>query len=163
MGHLGTLWYLLMHQLDGLMCVYYSQASLLKLPNYPKHAIKSIRMDNATEFSLKAFNNYCMVLGINMKHSVSYVHMQNGLAEALLMRIKLIARPLLQNCNLPKSCWGHAVLHAVDLIQIRSIAYNMVSPLQLVSGNQPNIFHLRKFGCAVYIPISPPHRTWAPI
>jgi hypothetical protein len=24
---------------------------------------------------------------------------------------------------------------------------------------KPNIFHLRKFGCAVYIPIPPPQRT----
>ena len=26
-------------------------------------------------------------------------------------------------------------------------------------GNQPNISHLRKFGCATYVPISPPQRT----
>ena len=84
---------------------------------------------------------------------------QNGLAESLIKRIKLIARPLLQNCKLPTSCWGHAVLHATDLIQIRPTAYNTVSPLQLVRGNQPSISHLRKFGCAVYVPISPPQRT----
>jgi hypothetical protein len=36
----------------------------------------------------------------------------------LIKRIKLIARPLLHNCNLPISCWGHAVLHAADLIQL---------------------------------------------
>ena len=35
----------------------------------------------------------------------------------------------------------------------------MFSPLQLVRGNMPNIFHLRKFGCAVYVPISLPKRT----
>ena len=116
-------------------------------------------MDNAAEFSSKAFNDYCMALGINVEHSVPYVHTQNGLAESLIKRIKLIARPLLQNCKLPTSCWGHAVLHAADLIQIRPTAYNMVSPLQLVCGNQPSISHLRKFGCAVYIPISPPQRT----
>ena len=106
-------------------------------------------MDNAAEFSSKAFNDYCMSLGINVEHSVPYVHTQNGLAESLIKRIKLIARPLLQNCKLPTSCWGHAVLHAADLIQIRHIAYNTVSPLQLVRGNQPSISHLRKFGCIV--------------
>ena len=116
-------------------------------------------MDNAAEFSSKAFNDYCMALGVQVQHSVPYVHTQNGLAESLIKRIKLIARPLLQNCNLPTSCWGHAVLHAADLIQLRPTAYHVVSPMQLVRGNITNISHLQKFGCTVYVPISLPKRT----
>jgi hypothetical protein len=81
------------------------------------------------------------------------------LAESFSKRIKLIARPLIQNCNLSTSCWGYAVLHAADLIQLRPTAYHATSPLQLVCGNPPNIFHLRKFGCATYVPISPPQCT----
>jgi hypothetical protein len=60
---------------------------------------------------------------------------------------------------LPSSCWGHAVLHAADLIQLRPTAYHDYSPIQLVRGDPPRISHLRKFGCAVYIPISPPQQT----
>ena len=75
--------------------------------NYPEHQIKSIRMDNAAEFSSKAFNDYCMPLGIqvqysaaefsskafndycmplgiHVQHYVPYVHTQNGLAESLI-------------------------------------------------------------------------------
>jgi hypothetical protein len=100
-----------------------------------------------------------MTLGIQIQHSVSYVHTQNGLAESLIERIKLIARPLLQNYNLPTSCWGHAVLHPADLIQLHPTAYHATSPLQLVRENSPNISHLRKFGCATYVLISPPQRT----
>ena len=112
-------------------------------------------MDNAAEFFSRAFNDYCMALGIQVQHSVPYVHTQNGLAESLIKRVKLIARPLLQNCNLPTSCWGHTVLHAVDLIQLRPTAYHATSPLQLVRGNTPNISHLRKFGCVVYCNVPP--------
>jgi hypothetical protein len=100
-----------------------------------------------------------MALGINVEHSIPNVHTQNGLAESLIKRVKLIARPLLQNCKLPTSCWGHAVLHTADFIQIRPTAYHTASPLQLIRGNQPSISHLRKFGCAVYIPISPQQCT----
>jgi hypothetical protein len=57
-----------------------------------------------------------MTRGIQVQHSVPYVHTQNGLAVFLIKRIKLIARPLLHNYNLPTTCWGHAVLHAADLI-----------------------------------------------
>jgi transposase InsO family protein len=135
-------------------------AQIIKLrAHHPEYAIKTIRMDNAVEFTSGAFNDYCMALSINVEHSVPYVHTQNGLAESLIKKIKFIARPLLQNCNLPTSCWGNEVLHAADLIQIRPTAYNTVSPLQLVRGNQPSISHLRKFRCAVYVPISPPQRT----
>ena len=33
------------------------------------------------------------------------------------------------------------------------------SPLQLAFGQEPNIFHLKIFGCAIYVPIVPPQRT----
>ena len=83
-----------------------------------------------------------MTLGIQVPHSVPYVHTQNGLAESLIKRVKLIARPLLMNCKLPTSCWGHAVLHTADLIQLRLITYHTNPPLQLVRGNLPSISHL---------------------
>ena len=135
-------------------------SQIIKLKaHYPEHRIQSIRMDNAAEFSSHAFNDYCMALGIQVQHSVPYVHTQNGLAESLIKRIKLVARPLLMNCSLPTSCWGHAVLHSADLLQLRPTAYHDSSPLELVRGDPPSISHLRKFGCAVYIPISPPQRT----
>jgi len=56
-------------------------------------------------------------------------------------------------------CWGHAVLHAADLIQLRPTAYHTASPLQMVRGDPPSISHLWKFGCAVYVSISPPKPT----
>ena len=62
---------------------------------HPEHQIKSIRMDNAAEFSSRGFNDYCMALGIQVQHFVPYVHTQNGLAESLIKRIKLIAGQLL--------------------------------------------------------------------
>jgi hypothetical protein len=42
--------------------------------NYPEYRIKSIRMDNAANFSSQAFNGYCMPQRIEIQHSVPYVH-----------------------------------------------------------------------------------------
>ena len=61
--------------------------------------------------------------------------------------------------KLPVSTWDYAILHAASLVRIRPTAYHKFLPLQLVLGQQPNIFHLRTFGCAVYVPIAPPQRT----
>jgi hypothetical protein len=94
-----------------------------------------------------------------VRHYVLYVHTHNGLAESLIKRIKLIVRPLLHNCNLHVSCWGHVVLHIVDPIQLRPTTYHSTSPLYLVRGNALSIFHLWKFGCVVYALISPLKRT----
>jgi hypothetical protein len=66
---------------------------------------------------------------------------------------------MLMNCKLPTMCWGHGVLHAADLIQLCPTAYHTNSSLELVRRNPPSISHLHKFGCATYVPISPPQRT----
>jgi hypothetical protein len=95
-----------------------------------------------------------MAQGIQVQYSVPYVHTQNGFVESLIKRIKLIVRPLLHNCNLPISCWGHVVLYATGLIQLRPTAYHSTFPLYLVCGNALNISHLRKYGCTVYASIS---------
>ena len=71
----------------------------------------------------------------------------------------LITRPLLIKTKLPISAWGHAILHAASLIRVRPTAYHKYLPLQLVLGQQPNINYLKKFGCAVYVPIIPPQRS----
>jgi len=100
-----------------------------------------------------------MSIGIDIEHLVAHVHTQNGLAESFIKRIQLIARPLLMRCKPPISTWGHAILHAASLIRIRPTSYHNSSPLELVFGREPNISHLRIFGCAVYVPIPPPQRT----
>ncbi|CAA0831790.1 Unknown protein, partial [Striga hermonthica] len=105
------------------------------------------------------FNDYCMAVGIDVEHPVAHVHTQNGLAETLIKRLQLIARPLIMRTKLPTSVWGHAILHADNLIRIRPSAHHTYSPLQLASGREPNIAHIRIFGCAVYVPIAPPQRT----
>ena len=66
---------------------------------------------------------------------------------------------MLMRSRLPSSAWGHAILHAEALVRIRPTAYNKFSPMQLISGREPDISYLKIFGCAVYVPIPPPKRT----
>jgi GAG-pre-integrase domain len=135
-------------------------AQIIQLrPNFPDYQIKSIRLDNVGEFTSQSFNDYCMPIGINVEHQVAHVHTQNVLAESLIKRLQLIARPLLMKYNLPSSAWGHKILHAAAFIRLRPTASHKFSPLQLVSGREPNLSHLKIFYCDVYVPISPPQRT----
>ncbi|WZZ32515.1 hypothetical protein YC2023_015916 [Brassica napus] len=101
---------------------------------FPDYTIKKVRLDNAGEFTSQAFNDYCMVTGIEVEHSVAHVHTQNGLAESLIKCLQLIARPLIMRSKHPTSVWGHAILHAEALIRIRPSAYQKYFPLQLAFG-----------------------------
>ena len=135
-------------------------AQIIRLrAQFPDYPIKTIRLDNAGEFTSQAFKDYCMSIGISVEHPVAHVHTQNGLAESLIKRLQLIARPLLMRTKVPVNAWGHAILHVAALIRIRPTIYHKYSSMQLALGQEPNISHLRIFGCAVYVPIAPPHRT----
>ena len=135
-------------------------AEIIRLQaQFPDYPIRKIHLDNAGEFTSQTFNDYCMSIGIDVEHLVAHTHTQNGLAESLIKRFQIIARHLLMKSKLPVSTWGYDILHAASLVRIRPTAYHKFSPLQLVLGQQPNIFHLRTFGCAVYVPIAPPQRT----
>jgi hypothetical protein len=47
-------------------------------------------MDNVAVFFSHTFTYYCNALEIQVQHLVPYVYTQNGLAESLIKRIKLI-------------------------------------------------------------------------
>jgi len=96
------------------------------------YIIKTIRFDNANEFTSQAFNDYCMSLKINIEHHVAHIHIQNGLVELLLKHLQLIARSLHMWTKLLVSTWGHIVLHAATLIHIRPTTYHKFSLLKLV-------------------------------
>ena len=99
-----------------------------------------------------------MSIGIDVQHPVAHVHSQNGLAESFIKRLQLIVRPLLLKTKLPLLAWGHAIIHVANLIHLRPTTNDDLSPLQLAKGYQPNISHLRVFGCVVYVLITPTHR-----
>jgi hypothetical protein len=115
-------------------------------------------MDNAKEFKSHAFEDYCIATGINLTYSVPYEHAQNGLAEAFIKKIQLVARPLLLHANMPSSLWGHAVLHAASLLKLRPTLLNTQTPQELLSGRPPDVSHIRVFGCQVWVPLPEPRR-----
>ena len=101
---------------------------MAQFPNYP---IKTIRLDNAGEFSSQTFLDYCMSIGIDVQYSIAHVHIQNGLAGSFIKHLQLIARPLLLNTKLPLSTWGHAIIHTVNLIHLRPITDQDLSRSQI--------------------------------
>jgi hypothetical protein len=82
-------------------------AQIIKLrANFPDYSIKRVRLDNAGKFTLQAFNDYWMFVGIVVEHPVAHVHTQNGLAESLIKHLQLIARPSIMRTKLPFYVWS---------------------------------------------------------
>ena len=127
--------------------------------HYPDFPVKTLRMDNAGEFKSQHFEDYCMATGIELTYSVPYEHSHNGLAEAFIKKLQLISRPLLIQANLPAHFWSHVVLHATTLLRYRPTLLNDFSPLELLSGRKPDVFHFQVFGCQVWVPAPEPQRT----
>ena len=80
--------------------------------------------------------------------------LKNGLAETFIKRMKLITRVLLMKMKLPSFYMGHVILHDALLIWLRPVDNHQYFSVQLAFGNQPNIIHLRVFGCVIYVPIA---------
>ena len=100
-------------------------AQMIKLQaQFHDYQIIAIRLDNTGEFTSQTFTNYCMSVGINIKHPIAHTHTKNGLAESFIKCLQLIARPLLMKTKLSTSTLGHAIMHATSLVCIQPIAYH---------------------------------------
>ena len=54
-------------------------AQIIKLrAQFLDYPIKTIRLNNAAEFISRAFDDYCMSVGIDIEHPVPHTHTQNG-------------------------------------------------------------------------------------
>ena len=61
--------------------------------------------------------------------------------------------------HVPKSFWSHGVLSAAYLInRLPSRILHFKSPLEVLQKQQPNLSHLRVFGCTCFVHIQTSHR-----
>ena len=138
-------------------------AMLLKLwTHYPNVAVKTLHVDNVAQFQSHTFEDYCTAFEISLTYSMPYEHSQNGLAEAYIKKLQMVAKPLLLHTQLPATLWRHAILHAASLLRLRPTLLNSNSSQKLLIGRVPNVAHLRTFGCRVWIlRLESQHRTIA--
>ena len=134
-------------------------AMIIKIrAHHPEARIKTLRMDNAGEFRSKNFEDFCTATGIHLTYSVPYEHSQNGLAEAYIKKLQMVAWPLLLHAKLPATLWGHAILHTAALLRLRPTLLNPITSQQLLIGRTPDVSHLRIFGSRVWVPRPEPLR-----
>ncbi|KAI5648811.1 hypothetical protein M9H77_34816 [Catharanthus roseus] len=88
-----------------------------------------------------------LMVGMTVRHNPQ----QNGVAEKMNDTIMDKVRCLMVSSGIPKHFWGEAVSTAVYLInRSLSTAINFKTPLELWSGEPPNLSNLRVFGCSAF-------------
>ena len=116
-----------------------AQLNRLCAYDYP---IEKIRLDNTGDSTYhQNFHDYYMSIGMDIEHLIAHVHIQKWPCEIIIYENK------------------HAILHVALLVRIKPTNYYKSSPLKLVLGQEPNISHIRIYGCAIYVSIAPPQRT----
>ena len=77
--------------------------------------VKMLQCDNALEYKSGKMRDFCAEHGIQIRHSVPYVHESNGLAERGWRDVCEVTRALMVTSTLPVRYWGFAMLHAFYL------------------------------------------------
>ncbi|WVZ19287.1 hypothetical protein V8G54_006609 [Vigna mungo] len=110
--------------------------------------LKVIRSDNGPEFFMTKFY---LAKGISHQTTCVETPQQNDVAERKHQHIMNVVQPLMFQTNLPTSLWSYAVIHSVHLINrlLTPLLQNQC-PYTVFHKQQPDLSHLRVFGCLAY-------------
>ena len=114
--------------------------------------IQKFRTDNGGEYISNLFAEDLKKHGIIPEHTDAYSPHQNGVAERMNRTLAEMARCLLKDAGLPLEFWVEAFRHAV-YIRIRSSTRVLqgMTPMEALTGEKPDISHIRLFGCLAHV------------
>ncbi|XP_071728128.1 uncharacterized protein [Rutidosis leptorrhynchoides] len=113
--------------------------------------IKVIITDNGTEFINNRLSVFCSQNGIIHQTTCVYTPQQNGIVERKHRHLLNVARSLMFQCGIPLNMWPECILTSTYLInRLPSSVLSGSSPFKMVFGFEPNLSHLRVFGCMCF-------------
>ena len=113
----------------------------------------SVRTDNGSEYINNELDGFFNSKGIVHQTTVPYTPEQNGKAERLNRTLMEKAKSMLADSSLPPEAWGEA-LNTASYLRNRSPAFGKeLTPYELMTGNRPDLGHLRVFGSKAYVHI----------
>ena len=109
--------------------------------------VQGIMADNGTEFVNSLFKSFLSSKGIKLFTSVPYMPQQNRVAERAIRTIVEGARSMIYAAKLPLFLWSIAV-KTMMYLKNRSPtrANDGQTPIEQVTGEKPDLSHLRIFG-----------------
>nr|GEZ78439.1 hypothetical protein [Tanacetum cinerariifolium] len=113
--------------------------------------VKTLRTDHGGEFNSKAFTKYCDDTGLKHHFTAPYSPQQNGVVERRNLLVIEMARSMMKSMEVPDTLWGEAVRQAVYIQnRVPTKTLGDMTPYERWSGKNPNLEHLRVFGCVAH-------------
>ena len=149
--------YFIKNKTDVLECFkVYNQKIKAKF----NHPVKSLHVDNGTEYCNYEFKEYMKKEGIELENTAPYTPEQNGRIERDNRTIVESARAMLYCSGLPKYLWAEAVNTAVYVLNRTPTAQTPNStPYEIWSRQKPSLGHTRIFGSDAYVHVPDEKRT----
>ncbi|GAA0155832.1 transmembrane signal receptor [Lithospermum erythrorhizon] len=124
---------------------------VLYVKNHFHTSVKTIRPDNAMEFSGTTAMDFYNSQGILHQTSCAHTPQQNEVVERKHKNLLETARALFFQANLPTVFWGDCILTSTYLINRYPLpSLNHISPHQLLFQTVPTYSHIRTFGCLCF-------------
>ena len=127
--------------------------------------IGRLRSDNGGEYINRHVGEILRRWGILHERTAPYCPQQNGVAERANRTIVEKARCMLKFSKLDDTFWAEAVATSVYIKNLCPMALiGNLSPEEAWSGNRPDAWHLKVFGCRAFVMTErPKRRKWDPI
>ena len=115
--------------------------------------LQAMRADNAREYQTLAAK-LRRENGVSVEFTTPYTPEQNGVSERLNRTLTTKIRAMLLGARLPTELWGEAAHCACYLSNRTPRKYgdsaSSSTPEEKWTGKQPDLGHLRVFGCVAY-------------
>ena len=113
--------------------------------------LKTLRSDNGGEYTSAEFTDYLKREGIRHELTIPKTPEQNGVAERMNRTLVEMVRSMLSDSKAPSRFWAEALSTAAYLRnRCPTKAVEGMTPIEALTGEKPDIAHLRRFGCAAY-------------
>ena len=148
--------YSLAHKSDVLANI----RDIAKIARSKHHKFITLRTDNDTVYGSKAASSLYDQLSMVHQVSVPYTPQQNGAAERAVRTVSEAGNALQQQAKLDldfrsvdKRLWPDACSTAAYVLNRTRHQGSTLTPYELLTGQQPDLSHLRVFGSPAYVHI----------
>lgn len=122
--------------------------------NETERKIKCLRSDNGMEYMSTKFEEFCKDNGIQHQLTCVYTPEQNGVAERANRTIIEKAKCMLFDSDLEKKFWAEACNTAAYIMnRTPRVRLENKTPIEMWSGEKPNVSNLRIFGSKMMVHI----------
>ena len=130
------------------------------IENQSGKRIKVLRSDSGGEYTSNGFIDFYSEAGIKRGFTVPYNPQQNGVAKRKNRTIISAAKAMIHDQGVPMFLWAEAcstTVYVQNMCPHRRM--RDTTPGEAVTGERPEIGHLRIFGCPVYVHAPRERRT----